>query len=394
LAALAQVGALEGGGVARLALTDADRAGRDLVVQWMRALGLEVRVDAIGNVVATRGGREALAPVVSGSHIDTVGTGGTLDGVLGVLAALEVVETLNDAGVCTRRPLAVAFFTNEEGARFAPDMMGSAVQQGALSLEAALEIVGIDGCRVGDELARIGYAGADTPALAAHVYVELHIEQGPVLEREGITIGAVTGVQGISWTEVTLRGTSSHAGTTPIAFRHDVGLVAAEITVALRRLAVELGPPQVATVGALTLTPNLVNVVAGAALMTLDLRNTDEAMLEEAERRALAVCAELAAREGVEVKFRSLARFAPVAFNDALIGRIEGFGRALGHGVKRMTSGAGHDAQMFAPNCPSGMIFVPSVEGISHNIHERTAPADIEAGANVLLQTLLSLADE
>lgn len=394
IAELAAIGAIPGGGVARLALTDADRLGRDQVVAWMHELGLEVSVDRIGNVVGTRAGREDLPPVASGSHIDTVRTGGILDGNLGVLAALEVIATLDDAGIRTRRPLAVAFFTNEEGARFAPDMMGSAVCQGALDLESALAAVGIDGRSVGEELARIGYAGEATPGLDAYAFVELHIEQGPVLDREGITIGAVTGVQGISWTELTLRGVSNHAGTTPIALRKDAALVAAEITVALRRIALELGPPQVATVGALTLRPNLVNVVPNHALMTLDLRNTDEARLQESERRAFAAVAELAAREGVEVSQRSLARFAPVEFDERVIHRVERFAQALGHSVRRLPSGAGHDAQMFAPRCPTGMIFVPSVDGISHNVRERTDPAHIEAGADVLLQTLLSLAEE
>ncbi|MCB9567045.1 MAG: M20 family metallo-hydrolase [Myxococcales bacterium] len=390
---LAAIGALPGGGVCRLALTDADRQGRDQVVAWMRELDLEVTVDRIGNVVGRRRGREeSLDPVVTGSHIDTVRTGGPLDGNLGVLAGLEVVAALRDAGIITRRPLAVAFFTNEEGARFAPDMMGSGVQQGALDLDHCLKTVGIDGETVGDELWRIGYAGDATPGLRAHAYVELHIEQGPVLDREGITIGAVTGVQGISWTEVTLRGVSNHAGTTPIALRHDAGLVAAEIAVFLRRLARDLGPPMVATVGALTLRPNLVNVVANHAVLTLDLRHTDEATLQEAERRAFAEVAALAEREGVQVTTRRLARFEPVAFAEAIIGRVEGIAEAMGLSVRRMPSGAGHDAQMFAPHCPTGMIFVPSIDGISHNIRERTAPDDVVAGADVLLQLLLELA--
>ncbi len=393
LASLAAIGGLEGGGVSRLALTDADRAGRDQVVRWMKELDLEVSCDRIGNVVAVQRGASALAPVVSGSHIDTVRAGGAFDGNLGVLAALEVIATLRDAGLKTRRPLAVAFFTNEEGARFAPDMLGSAVSQGALNLDSALDAVDSEGLRLGDELERIGYAGPTSPALAAHAFVELHIEQGPLLDREGVTIGAVTGVQGISWTEVLLSGVANHAGTTPIALRHDACLVAAEITVALRRIADELGAPQVATVGALTLKPNIINVVAAQARMTLDLRNTDEAILQEAERRALAAVEALAAREGVQASHRTLARFAPVAFDEQVIRTIETQARTLGHSVRRMPSGAGHDAQMFAPNCPSGMIFVPSIDGISHNIRERTAPADIEAGANVLLQTLTTLAE-
>jgi len=215
-----------------------------------------------------------------------------------------------------------------------------------------------------------------------------------VLDREGLTIGAVTGVQGISWTEVTLRGVSNHAGTTPIALRHDAALVAAEIVVELRRIAAKMGPPQVATVGSLTLRPNLVNVVANHALLTLDLRNTDEVQLQKSELQMQRAVTKFAAREGVQASIRSLARFTPVAFDPRVVDLIDSLAGALGHRVRRLPSGAGHDAQMFAPNCPTGMIFVPSVDGVSHNIREHTPPEDIEAGANVLLQTLLALAEE
>jgi len=393
IARLGQVGALPGGGVARLALTDADKAGRDLVVGWMRELGLSVTVDAIGNAVGVRRGREDGPPVMTGSHIDTVRTGGRYDGNLGVLAGLEVMATLDDAGVVTRRPLAVAFFTNEEGSRFQPDMMGSLVYVGQLPLDRALATVGIDGPTVGDELARIGYAGpAAVGTGRVHAYVELHVEQGPVLEAEGFTIGAVEGVQGISWTEFTLTGQSNHAGTTPMQLRHDAGLVAAEIATFARRLAKDLGGHQVATVGALTLSPNLVNVVANRAVMTVDLRNTEEGLLQEAERRLFAFADEAAASEGVGLARRPLARFQPVAFAPELVARVEAIARALGHRVRRLPSGAGHDAQILASVCPSCMIFVPSVRGVSHNVEEFTSPADIEAGGNVLLRLLCELA--
>ena len=278
---LAQEGARPDGGVCRLALTEADKAGRDLVVQWMRELGLEVTIDAIGNVVGLRRGQEDGAPVMIGSHIDTVATGGRYDGALGVLGGLEVIATLNDAGVVTKRPLAVAFFTNEEGARFQPDMFGSLVFTGAMALEPALAAISIDGKSAGEELDRIGYRGpAPVGKPNVHAYVELHVEQGPTLEAEGLTIGAVEGVQGISWTEYTITGQANHAGTTPMRMRHDAGYVAAAIAVYARRLALEIGGYQVATVGALTLTPNLVNVVAEQAQMTIDLRNTDNERLE------------------------------------------------------------------------------------------------------------------
>jgi N-carbamoyl-L-amino-acid hydrolase len=394
IARLGKVGEIPGGGVARLALSDADRLGRDLVVGWMRELGLAVTVDAIGNVVAVRKGLEDGPPVMTGSHIDTVRTGGRYDGNLGVLAGLEVMATLDDAKVVTRRPLAVAFFTNEEGSRFQPDMMGSLVYVGELPLDRALATVGIDGTTVGADLARIGYAGPAPVGSAnrVHAYVELHVEQGPVLEAEGFTVGAVEGVQGISWTEITLTGQSNHAGTTPMRLRHDAGLVAAEITTFARRIARDMGGHQVATVGALTLSPNLVNVVANRVVMTVDLRNTDEGLLQEAERRVFAFAEEAAAAEGVGLTRRSLARFRPVAFDPALVSRVEAIARELGHSVRRLPSGAGHDAQILASICPACMVFVPSVRGVSHNVEEFTSPSDIQAGGDVLLRLLLELA--
>ncbi|MEJ2632268.1 MAG: Zn-dependent hydrolase [Acidihalobacter sp.] len=393
---LGQVGGLEGGGVCRLALTDADRDGRDLVVGWMRELGLEVRIDGIGNVVGVRAGSEAGPPVMIGSHIDTVRTGGLYDGNLGVLAGLEVVETLIDAGVETRRPLAVAFFTNEEGARFAPDMMGSLVFQGDLPLDEALATRGIDGAPLGDELQRIGYAGAAPVGAAAnpvHAYMELHVEQGPVLDIEGVTIGAVEGVQGISWTEFTATGVSNHAGTTPTRLRHDAGLLAGRVIAFVRELAVEFGGDQVATVGSLELKPNLVNVIPNQARFTVDLRNTDAERLREAERRLFAFVDEIAAAEGLQVSHRALARFEPVVFQAEMVDRVERVARTLGHSVRRLPSGAGHDAQIMARMCPAGMVFVPSAGGISHNVREYTCSEDIEAGANVLLHTVLELVE-
>lgn len=394
IAALAAIGAIPGGGVSRLALTADDRAGRDRVVGWMRELGLAVTIDAIGNVVGVRQGSEAGPPVMCGSHIDTVRTGGRFDGNLGVLAGLEVIQTLADARVVTRRPLAVAFFTNEEGARFSPDMMGSLVYVGGLPLEKALATVGIDGESVGDCLGNIGYGGAapcGNPQV--HAYVELHVEQGPVLDSEGITIGAVEGVQGISWTEFTLVGVSNHAGTTPMRLRHDAGYVACAIAHHAREIARLLGGDQVATVGAINLSPNLVNVIANRAVFTVDLRNTDEAKLQDAERRLHAFAAGTAAAEGVTLSHRTLARFEPVSFDPAVVDLVEATARRLGHSVRRLPSGAGHDAQMLARVCPAGMIFVPSVGGISHNVKEFTALPDLESGANVLLHTLLALAN-
>jgi beta-ureidopropionase / N-carbamoyl-L-amino-acid hydrolase len=399
LEALAEIGAIVGAdgsrGSARLALTDEDRAGRDLVVAWMHDLGMAVTVDAVGNVVGTLPGQEDLAPVMTGSHIDTVRTGGRFDGNLGVLAGLEVVETLLQAGVIPRRPVQVAFFTDEEGARFAPDMLGSLVYVGGLPLEEALGIRAIDGPTVGEELVRIGYAGPHPCPAASfpHAFVELHIEQGPVLEAEGFRIGAVTGVQGISWQELTITGQSNHAGTTPMALRHDPAYVAAEVAVFVRRLAQELGGHQVGTVGRIELHPNLVNVVPARAVLTVDLRNTDEDALREAERRLDAHLVALAEAEGVTITTRALARFEPVVFDEQVVGLVAATAERLGLAARRLPSGAGHDAQMLARVCPTAMVFTPSHRGISHNPAEHTDPDDLVAGADVLLQVLLTLAE-
>jgi N-carbamoyl-L-amino-acid hydrolase len=402
LEALGEIGAVLGPngerGCARLALTDVDRDGRDLVVAWMHDLGLTVSIDAIGNVVATRAGTDPrAAPVMIGSHIDTVRTGGRFDGNLGVLGGLEVIETLDQHGIATARPVSVAFFTDEEGARFQPDMLGSLVYVGGMGLEDALDVRATDdGARLGDELTRIGYAGP-TPcptAAAPHAYVELHIEQGPVLEDEGITIGAVTGVQGISWTELTIVGQSAHAGTTPMRLRHDAGYAAAAITAGVRTIAKEMGGTQVGTVGRCEFQPNLVNVIAAKATMTVDLRNTDEALLQKAEASFHALCDRLAEEEGVTIERRALARFEPVEFDETMIKLVQRTAQRLGHSTKLMPSGAGHDAQMLARVCPTSMIFVQSVHGLSHNIAEYTKPADITAGANVLLQVVLAKATE
>ena len=391
---LAEIGALDGGGCARLALSDEDKAGRDLVVGWMKVLGLDLQIDAIGNVIGLRAGREKLAPIMTGSHIDTVRTGGRYDGNYGVLAGLEVVRALNAAKITTRRPIAVAFFTNEEGARFQPDMMGSLVYAGGLGLNEAYAAADKEGVAVGDELRRIGYLGSAKPgAIRPHAFVELHIEQGPVLDEEKVRIGVVESVQGISWTEYTVTGVSNHAGTTPMRLRRDAGYLAASVNLFVRKLAWEMGGHQVATIGSLSLRPNLINVVPNRAVFTVDLRNTDEARLEEAEARVATHIAELAREERLEVESRVLARFEPVIFDAKLVDRVEHHARALSLSNRRMPSGAGHDAQMMQRLCPTAMIFVPSVAGLSHNIKEHTEPDDLVVGAQVLLNLMLELAE-
>ena len=389
---LGRIGAITGGGVCRLSLSDEDRDGRDLVVRWMHDLGLVIQIDGIGNVIGTRTGILDSPPVIIGSHIDSVATGGLYDGALGVLAGLEAIQTLNDADLKTQYPIAVGFFTNEEGVRFTPDMMGSAVHQGSLSLETALETVGTDGQTVGAELSRIGYAG-DIPVnnMIPRAFLELHIEQGPVLENTNTTIGAVTGVQGISWTEFELRGVSNHAGTTPMHLRHDAGYVAAAIAVEARAIATDLGANQVATVGVSELTPNLINVIANRARVIVDLRNSSDTKLTLAETRLIDFATDTVAAEGVTLEKRSLARFSPVEFDTIIIDMVEKAAAASDYTYCRLPSGAGHDAQMFAPNCPTGMIFIPSKHGISHNINEFSSEQDIAAGMDVLMKVLLEL---
>ena len=392
---LAEIGPIPGGGNNRLALTDADKEGRDLVVTWMRDLGLEVSIDTIGNVVAVQPDVGRGPPVMMGSHIDTVATGGKYDGNLGVLAALEVIETAIESGIDLERPLAAAFFTNEEGSRFPPDMMGSLCYTGGLTVEEAMSTTDANGVAVGDELDRIGYRGPmPCPGPAPYAFVELHIEQGPVLERDGMRIGAVTGVQGISWTEVNITGQSNHAGTTPMSMRRDAGLAAGELVVAVRRIANEMGGTQVGTVGALRLHPDLVNVVAARAQLIIDLRNTDDDDLQSAERRLLTEVRRIADSEDVEIDTKWVARFEPVVFDHRVVELVESNASALGLSVRRMPSGAGHDAQILAAVCPAGMVFVPSVKGISHNPAEFTEPDDLIAGANVLLNTVVALATE
>lgn len=393
LFALGECGALEGGGVCRLAATAEDKAGRDFVVARMKALGLDISVDAIGNVTGVYAGEEALPMVMMGSHIDTVGTGGLYDGNYGVMAGLEVIATLQEAGLRARRPLAVTFFTNEEGVRFQPDMMGSVVFAGEYPLEAALAAKDREGITLDEALRAIGYRGERRPGdMSVDSYVELHIEQGPILDKEGTDIGVVTGVQGISWQELTLTGVSNHAGTTPMSMRHDAGLAAAKIAVFTRELALNLGGDQVATVGHISVKPNLINVIPNQVVMSVDLRNTDNAILKLAEQQLADFIATTAQDEGVKITSRSLVRFNPVIFADDIVNAVEDEAKRQGLSARRLPSGAGHDAQFMASVCPAGMIFVPCVDGISHNVNEHSDPKDLIAGANVLLQVVLQRA--
>lgn len=380
------------GGRTRIALTDAEKAGRDLLVRWMRELDLEVRIDQIGNVLgilpAAPGG--SAPPLMMGSHIDTVRNAGALDGCYGVLAGLAVVRAYRQAGALPQRPIVVGAFTNEEGVRYQPDMMGSLVYAGGLDLQTALDTVGTDGTRLGDELVRIGYAGDMVPgAIVPHEYIELHIEQGPVLEAEGLQIGVVENLQGIAWQRVTVRGVANHAGTTPTRLRHDAGYAAAACVTFLREQVVGAAPDTtLATVGSLRFEPDVINLIPCQATFTVDLRDPDEQRLQAAERRFADFLVTLAEREGVQIDTERLVRFEPVVFDARLVDRIEAAARRRGLSHRRMTSGAGHDAQMIARIAPSAMIFVPSRGGISHNPREHTDDDQLVLGAQVLLDVV------
>ena len=385
---LGSIGRDAQGRLVRVAASDMDRLGRDRLVGWLEAAGLEVAIDRIGNIfgIWRDDANASQAPLMLGSHIDTVIDAGIYDGCYGVLAGLEAIESLKEAGFVPARPFVVAAFTNEEGVRFSPDMMGSLVFAGGRDLAEALASVGTDGTVLGKELERIGYAGKHEPGfLEPHAYVELHVEQGPVLEREGIAIGAVENLQGISWQRITIDGEANHAGTTPMSMRRDAGVAAARVIAFLADRAGASPTRTVATVGTIVFEPNAINVIPSRATFTIDLRDPDEMHLREEEAALAAFLDNLAASAGVSVHAESLARFEPVTFDARIVSLIEGGAKAAGLSCRRMTSGAGHDAQMIARIAPSAMIFVPSRGGISHNPAEFTAADELVAGANILL---------
>lgn len=388
-------------GVNRLALTAADGEGRRQVVSWMRELGLAVSVDQIGNVFARREGREnALPPVVIGSHIDSVPTAGIFDGCLGVLGGLEIVRALDECGVRTRRPLVIAFFTDEEGSRFGTDMLGSAVATGRIPLEQAHALRDRQGLAVRNELERIGFLGS-VPAdrlrtTPLHAYLECHIEQGPILRAHDRDIGVVTGVQAISWQELTIIGKSAHAGTTPMSLRADAGVAAAKINLRLRALIASGGYGELrATMGAIVPHPGMVNIVPGRVIATVDLRNPSEEALRRAEGELVAYYAEVEREEHVRIERRQTARTEPVAFDPKIQDRIAEAAEVLGLDHERIVSGAGHDAQELARVCPTAMVFVPGeYDGISHNPREYSTVEQCARGVTVLLHVVLDLAEE
>lgn len=393
---LGEIGRDENGKLTRLAASDTEKDGRDAVVAWMKDAGLEVAVDSIGNIfgIWSNHDNDSQAPIMVGSHIDTVINAGIYDGCYGVISGIEVIKTLKDGGYTPLRPIVVGAFTNEEGVRYAPDMMGSLVYAGGLSVEEALVTIGNDDTVLGEELKRIGYAGDKEPGfLKPHKYIELHIEQGPILDSVRVPIGAVEDLQGISWQRITIEGVANHAGTTPTSMRRDAGLVAAKVITFLRERANDSNATTVATVGCIEFKPNAINVIPSQAVFTVDLRNPNEESLKYEEDVLADYLKELAVTEDVKISTEKLVRFEPVIFDKKIVELVEDAARNRGLKSKRMTSGAGQDAQMIARICPSAMIFVPSVDGISHNPKEFTLENDLIAGANVLLDVVLKLTE-
>ena len=391
--ALGKIGETPRGGLNRVALTDDDRRGRDLLVRWMKEAGLSVSVDQMGNIFGTRPGTQALPPVFMGSHADSVPTGGKYDGQLGVLCALETIRTLIDAKAPTRHPVGMIVFTNEEGARFQPAMIASGVMAGQIALEDAYNARDRDGARLVDELERIGYLGSE-PCVPRpmRAYLELHIEQGPILEEEGIPLGVVEGIVAIAWSRVTLHGVQDHAGPTPMRLRHDALVAAAEVVGGVRGIARKIGGNLVATVGRLDVTPNIPNAIPGRVAFSVDFRDPAEANLDLALSMLDRVVRAAARREGVRAEFAHYWRVPRTRFDREVVDAVEAAAATLGCGHRRILSGAGHDAQYMAAICPTGMVFVPSRGGRSHCEEEFTALDDIEHGANALLLACARLA--
>ena len=389
---LAKFGATPKGGVRRLTLTESDRQGRDQFVAWAREAGLEVSVDAIGNIFARRAGTDPrAAPVVMGSHLDTQPSGGKFDGAFGVMAGLEVMRSLNDAGIATRAPLEAVSWTNEEGSRYTPVLMGSGVVAGVHTVEHCHAQKDLAGISAGEALRSIGYAGEARPhPLGA--YFEAHIEQGPVLEAEGITIGAVLGALGQRWFDVTVTGQDAHAGPTPMEARKDALLGASRLVLEVNRIARAHPDYARGTVGFMQVAPNSRNVVPGEVRMSVEFRNAKDATLSamvsdlrESTRKIESECR-------IAIDLKEIVHFPPCEFDGAMVAYVRQAARALGLSQRDIVSGAGHDAVYIARVAPTAMIFIPCEGGISHNETESATPADLEAGCNVLLHAVLARA--
>lgn len=390
---MAKVGASPEGGSCREALTDADKAGRALFARWCEAEDCTLVTDAIGNLFVRRpGGDASLPPVVMGSHLDTQPTGGRFDGVYGVLAALEVVRSLGQAGIATRHPIEIAVWMNEEGARFSPPLMGSGVFSGVFPERTVLDTVAQDGARLEDELLRLGWRGKAPAVLASHpiaAYFEAHIEQGPVLETRGHDIGVVTGAQGQRWFEVTVIGREAHAGPTPMELRRDALVAASRLVIEVQRIGTAYGGS--AMVGVLDVEPHSRNVIPGRCFLTIDLRHADEAVLAEMEAELRRVVAALG-HGGITIDLRDFWRFPVTPFDPVLVGRVRQAAQARTNASSDIVSGAGHDAVYMARVVPTAMVFIPCEGGISHNPAENIQPEHAALGCSVLFDAVLASA--
>lgn len=393
---MAKIGATEKGGVCRLALTDLDKNGRDLFIDWCKEAGCSISVDKMGNIFARRSGRnDDLAPVITGSHLDSQPTGGRFDGVYGVLAGLEVLRTLNDLGVETERPVEVAVWTNEEGCRFAPAMVSSGVFGGVFDLDYGLSRADQEGKTMGEELQRIGYAGSEeVGGRPVHAYFEAHIEQGPILEDEEITIGVVTDAQGQRWYEATLTGVESHAGPTPMRVRKDALLGASRIVELVNRIGLDHAPLACATVGMMNVFPNSRNVIPGQVFLTIDFRHPDDAILTKMDAALKAGVQEITENIGLELDMEQIFYYAPIHFDEDCVSAVREGTKACDYSMREIVSGAGHDACYLANVAPTSMIFIPCIDGISHNEVEDAKPEWVTAGCDVLLHAVLEKAEQ
>ncbi|MGI9335994.1 MAG: Zn-dependent hydrolase [Gammaproteobacteria bacterium] len=388
---MARIGATDKGGVCRLTLTDLDRQSRDLFRRWCEEAGCTVSVDPMGNMFARRPGTDdTLPPVGTGSHLDTQPTGGKFDGVYGVLAGLEVLRTLNDRQIETRAPIEVSVWTNEEGARFSPAMVGSGAFAGVFDLDYALARTDHDGKTLGEELTRIGYAGGAPLGHPVGAFFEVHIEQGPILENEGKTIGVVSGVQGIAWYDVNLTGAESHAGPTPMDLRRDAMHAAAEF--AQRVYALAEPPYGRATIGEFEVKPGSRNTVPGSVRLTVDMRHPDQQTLKSMDEGLRAAAAEVQRESGVSCEVDHIWTSPPVAFDPDCVAAVAKGADLMGYPSMPIVSGAGHDAVYVSRVAPTGMVFIPCENGISHNEIENTLPEQTQAGCNVLLHAMLERA--
>lgn len=390
---MAKIGGTVKGGCCRLALTDLDKQGRELYIKWAEEAGCTVKVDAIGNIMCTRPGEDmSLPPVGTGSHLDTQPTGGKFDGVYGVLSGLEVVRSMNDQGIKTKHPIEISVWTNEEGSRFAPAMMGSGVVSGRFTLEEILDKTDLDGLRLGDELERIGFAG-ETPVTGRdfHAFFEAHIEQGPYLEAEEKQVGIVTGGQGQRWYNATFMGRESHAGTTPMHLRNDALIASSQLVLKVEEIA-KAHPPGCGTVGFMQVTPNSRNTIPGSISMSIDLRHPIDGELTLMDKALTEAIAEIEAT-GVSVELDPFWYYEPIHFNTECVSAVRKAAVDLGYSHMDIIAGAGHDACYVSDFAPTSMIFTPCLNGISHNEIESTTQEECEGGCSVLLNAMLTMAE-